>query len=148
AFLVDGQVKDVPVLAFEVDLEPGVAIVADSWWQAQNARKQLKVNWNEGRGAMQASAEFARRAEELARQPGAKVLRKDGDAAARIANATKIVEAAYSYPFISHAPLEPQNCVAHWQGGKIEIWSNTQIPAGGRGLVAKTLGIPDSAITI
>jgi isoquinoline 1-oxidoreductase subunit beta len=148
AFLVEGQVKDVPVLGFEVDLEPGVAIVADSWWQAQNARKELKVTWDEGKGANQSSAEFARRADELAKQPAAKVLRKDGDAEAQFSKAAKVVEAAYSYPFISHAPLEPQNCLAHWQGGKVEIWSNTQIPAGGRGLVAKTLGIPETAITI
>jgi isoquinoline 1-oxidoreductase beta subunit len=148
AFLVEGQVKDVPVLGFEVDLEPGVAIVADSWWQAQNARKELKVTWDEGKGANQSSVEFARRADELAKQPGAKVLRKDGDAEAQFSKAAKVVEAAYSYPFISHAPLEPQNCLAHWQGGKVEIWSNTQIPASGRGLVAKTLGIPETAITI
>ncbi len=148
AFLVEGQVKDVPVLGFEVDLEPGVAIVADSWWQAQNARKELKVTWDEGKGANQSSAEFARRADELAKQPAAKVLRKDGDAEAQFSKAAKVVEAAYSYPFISHAPLEPQNCLAHWQGGKVEIWSNTQIPASGRGLVAKTLGIPETAITI
>jgi isoquinoline 1-oxidoreductase beta subunit len=148
AFLVEGQVKDVPVLGFEVDLEPGVAIVAETFWQAQSARRQLKVAWDEGRGAKQSSLEFAKRADELARQPGHKVLRKDGDAEAQFAKAAKVVEASYSYPFISHAPLEPQNCLAHWQGGKIEIWSNTQIPAGGRGLVAKTLGIPESAITI
>jgi isoquinoline 1-oxidoreductase beta subunit len=148
AFLVNGTLKEIPVLAFEVDLEPGVAIVADSWWQAQSARKQLKVTWDEGKGAKQSSVEFARRADELSKQPGAKVLRKDGDAAAQFAKSAVVVEAAYSYPFISHAPLEPQNCVAHWQGGKIEIWSNTQIPAGGRGLVARTLGIPESAVTI
>src|SRR5262245_3387309 len=148
AFLVEGQVKDVPVLGFEVDLEPGVAIVADSWWQAQNARKELKVTWDEGKGASQSSAEFARRADELAKKPATKVLRKDGDAEAQFSKAAKVVEAAYSYPFISHAPLEPQNCLAHWQGGKVEIWSNTQIPGGGRGLVAKTLGIPETAITI
>jgi isoquinoline 1-oxidoreductase beta subunit len=148
AFLVEGQVKDVPVLAFEVDLEPGVAIVADSFWQAQNARRQLKVVWDEGKGAKQSSVEFAKRADELAKQPAGKVLRKDGDAEAQFTKAAKVVEAAYSYPFISHAPLEPENCLAHWQGDKIEIWSNTQIPAGGRGLVAKTLGIPETAITI
>jgi len=148
AFLVDGMVKDIPVLGFEVDLEPGVAIVADTFWQAQNARRQLKVVWDEGKGAKQSSLEFAKRADALAKQPAGKVLRKDGDAEAQFAKAAKVVEAAYSYPFISHAPLEPENCLAHWQGDKIEIWSNTQIPAGGRGLVAKTLGIPETAITI
>ena len=62
--------------------------------------------------------------------------------------AAKVVEGAYSYPFISHAPLEPQNCTAHWQGDKIEIWSNSQMPGGGRSLVAKTLGIPEKNVII
>ncbi len=148
AFLVQGNVQEIPVLGFEVDLEPGVAIIAESWWQAQSARKLLKVTWDEGKGAKVSSTEFAKRAEEISKQPAAKTLRKDGDADGKIKGAAKVVEAAYSYPFISHAPLEPQNCLAHWQGGKIEIWSNTQIPEGGRGMVAKTLGIDPSAVTI
>ena len=148
AFLVQGNVQDVPVLGFEVDLEPGVAIVADSWWQAQSARKLLKVTWDEGRGATQSSTEFAKRAEELYKKTPANMLRKDGDAEAAINKSAKVVEATYSYPFISHAPLEPQNCVADFKNGKIEIWSSTQIPAGGRTLVATTLGIPESNVLI
>ena len=148
AFLVEGQVKEVKVLGFEVPLEPGVAIVADSWYQANTARKALKVVWDEGRGANQSSEDFAKRADELSKKPGEKVLRTDGDVDAALKGAAHVVEAAYSYPFISHAPLEPQNCAAHYQNGKIEIWSNTQIPAGGQGMVAATLGIPASAVTI
>ena len=149
AFLVEGRVKDSEeVLGFEVDLEPGVAIVADTWWQAQSARKLLKVTWDEGRGAQQSSVEFAARAGKLAMQPPVKTLRSDGDVQAALKGAAKTIEAAYAYPFIAHAPLEPQNCVADFRSGRIEIWSNTQIPAGGRTLVATTLGIPESAVTI
>jgi isoquinoline 1-oxidoreductase beta subunit len=147
AFVVEGNVKAGTVWDGDA-LEPGVAIVADSWWQAQTARKKLQVKWDEGHGASQSSVGFAQKALELSQQPPAKTLRKDGDPDAALASAAKVVEAAYTYPFIAHAPLEPQNCTAHWQGDKIEIWSNSQIPGGGRTLVAKTLGIPEQKVTI
>ncbi len=59
-----------------------------------------------------------------------------------------MVEAAYSYPFISHAPLEPQNCTAHFKDGKCEIWTNSQIPGSGRALAAQALGVPESDVTL
>jgi isoquinoline 1-oxidoreductase subunit beta len=148
AFVVEGNVKPGVIVEQEPGLEPGVAIVADSWWQAQTARKKLQVKWDEGHGASQSSIGFAQKAQELSSQPPVKTLRKDGDPDGAIQGAAKVVEAAYTYPFISHAPLEPQNCTAHFQGDKIEIWSNSQIPGGGRTLVAKTLGLPEKNVTI
>jgi isoquinoline 1-oxidoreductase subunit beta len=148
AFVVEGQVQLASVIAGEPGLEPGVAIAADSWWQAQSARKKLQVKWDLGPGAQQTSAEFARRAQELSKQPPSRTLRNDGNVDDGLKGAAKAIEAAYSYPFISHAPLEPRNCSAHFKDGKIEIWSTTQQPAKGRQLVAKTLGISEDDITI
>jgi isoquinoline 1-oxidoreductase beta subunit len=141
AFVVHGD--DQPA-----GLRDGVAILADSWWTANKARKALKVVWDEGPTAAQSSAGYAARALELSKQPGTKSLRSDGDAEHALAGAAKVLEAAYAYPFIAHAPLEPQNCTAEPRGGKIEIWAPAQTPQSGRTLVAKTLGLPEDDVTV
>ena len=141
AFVVDGGTELSGLLG-------GVAIVAEGWWAAHSARSKLKVTWNEGPTAQQSSTGFATRAAELSGQTPQLELHKDGDVDAALNGAAKTVEAAYSYPFIAHAPLEPQNCTAHYANGKLEIWAPTQTPERGRSLVSHTLGIPESAITI
>jgi isoquinoline 1-oxidoreductase beta subunit len=128
----------------------GVAIVATSTWAAFTARKQLKVVWDEGSGAGDSWDGFTAKAHALFKQPGETVLRKDGDAIAAFGTAAKVVEAAYTYPFISHASFEPQNCTAWFKptDGTIELWAPTQNPGAGQDLVASTLGIPKEKITL
>lgn len=143
AFVVEGS-------ADLKGLMPGVAIVATSTWAAFSARKQLKVVWDEGASAQHSWDGFAAQAQALSKQAGQTVLRKDGDAAAALSAAAKRVEAAYSYPFISHASMEPQNCTAWFKSadGTMELWAPTQNPAAGQSLVASTLGIAKDKIRL
>jgi isoquinoline 1-oxidoreductase beta subunit len=131
-----------------VGLHSGVAIVGDSWWQVRNARKSLKVVWDEGPTATQSSTAYAAKAIELSKADPVFSIRRDGDAEGVLKSAAKIVEGDYSYPFISHAPLEPQNCIASYKDGKFEIWSPSQTPANGRNSVAQVMGVQASDITV
>jgi isoquinoline 1-oxidoreductase beta subunit len=141
AFVVDGGTQ----LA---GLMPGVAIIGKNWWMVQQARKKLVVEWAEHPTSQQSSAAFAAKAAELFTQPAHRSIRKDGDFDGAIKTAAKVIKAEYSYPFIAHAPLEPQNCTASMVGDRLEIWSNSQTPQSGRTLVASTLGIKEDQITL
>ena len=85
----------------------GVAIVADNWWLAQNARKSLKVVWDEGAGRHTeqrrlcgSSQGTVRTAESSAAAAAARVRRDIGDVDAAFQSAAKIVEAEYYFPLI------------------------------------------------
>jgi isoquinoline 1-oxidoreductase subunit beta len=142
AFIVDGIGTDLNGLL------SGVAIVADRWWQAKSAREKLQVKWDEGPTAAQTSLGFAQQAEALAKEKPQRSLRTDGDVNAALNSAAKVVEGAYSYPFLPHAPLEPQNCTAHFKDGKLEIWAPTQTPGSAMNLVTRSLGLDQKDVTI
>ena len=134
AFIVDASPAPQPGQG-NFRWDSGVAIVADNWWLAQNARKSLKVVWDEGPVASQSSVGYAAQAKTLSVQQnqvppgGGQASANIGDVDAAFARAAKIVEAEYEFPLLSHAPLEPQNSTAHFKDGKLEIWSCSQIPA-------------------
>jgi isoquinoline 1-oxidoreductase beta subunit len=128
-------------------LRPGVAIVATSTWVAFSAKKQLQVVWDETIGKGHSTETYAARALELNKAGGANV-RNDGDVNAAFAAAAKVVEAAYSYPFLNHATLEPQGCTAWARNEGIGVWTTSQTPGSGQDLVAKTLNLPKEKVRI
>jgi len=151
AFIVPGGpdlTYTYPACCIGVSLHGGVAIVAETWWHAQQARAKLKVTWNEGPTASNSTDGFNKRAQELSRQAPAIKLYNDGDAERALAGAAKTVEAAYYYPFLAHAPLEPQNCTAQFVNGKLDVWVGTQTPREGRQVIAQSLGMSDNDITV
>jgi len=152
AMIIEGRPAPTEYLNYltqDHGLQPGVAIVAESWWAAQSARERLQVKWDEGPAATQSSDDFAKQATAISQQAPARTLRKEGDVERVFQRGdTRIVESRYLFPFIAHAPLEPQNCTAHFHEGKLDVWSTSQTPQIGRGMLARLLGIPESDVVI
>ncbi|HEY1764117.1 MAG TPA: molybdopterin cofactor-binding domain-containing protein [Opitutaceae bacterium] len=148
AFLVDRTVPE----GSATGLVPGVAIVGGSTWSVFSARKELDVTWDEGAYPKSSWDGFTKQADELAAlgpgAPGVVETRRDGDPDKAFASAARVVEATYSYPFLSHTNLEPQNCLVHVQGDEAEIWAPTQNPEGARALAAQVLGFAKERIKV
>ena len=101
---------------------------ADNWWLREpGAPNVLEVEWDEGATAAQSSDGLRSAQAEALFEQHAERCRSAWTATSHAALGRRraTVEAAYTYPFISHAPLEPQNCTAHFQDGKLEIWAPT-----------------------
>jgi isoquinoline 1-oxidoreductase subunit beta len=142
AFVIEGTGKPTEIM-------PGVAIVADTTWSALEARKRLRIDWDEATASKDSWSAAAKRAAELAKLPaGDKTLASSGEVDAALAGAAKTVSAFYTYPFVAHAPLEPQNCTAWAHDGIVEFWSPTQTADRALATIAGALGVPVEQIKI
>ncbi len=131
-------------------LVDGVAVISHNWWLANKARKKLNIKWDNGEWASHSTAGYDAQARKLmASGKPAESLNSKGDTATAFANAAKVVDAEYHYPFLAHVPMEPMNCTALYKkDGSIELWAPTQTPQGGQQTVAKMLGIPQDKVTV
>src|SRR5580692_835324 len=125
----------------------GVAVIADSTWQAIAGRRALTIEWDNGPGADESTEKQRAKLAELLKTSG-KELKKIGDPDAAIGSAAKTVEAEYETPFLAHMTMEPVNCTASVRDGKCEVWAPTQNPNALATALASVLSFPQSALTI
>jgi len=120
-----------------------VAVVADSWWRADQALQALKIEWDAGaNGGASTESIMAMLREGLA-DPKLPQARKLGDADAALATAAKVIEAEYSSPYLNHATMEPQTCTAWLKPeGFLEVWTSTQNGEASMAVAAETAGLP------
>jgi isoquinoline 1-oxidoreductase beta subunit len=141
------KAKAVPGVKNVVQISNGVAVIADNTWSAMEGRKALTIKWDEGKGANTSSASLRQMFADLTAKPGA-VARKVGDAAAGMASAAKKLDAVYEAPYLSHAPMEPLNCVAHVRPDGCDVWAGTQIQSIARQTAAGITKLPQEKIEI
>lgn len=141
AFIVRGDNKADGVV-------DGVAIIASNWWLANQARAKLGAKWDTGQWAGHSTEGYARKAGELLAGTPKETIKDEGDVEGTFAGAAKTLEADYSYPFLAHAPMEPQNCTALFKDGALEMWAPTQNPQPGAAGAAKAAGIAPEKVKV
>ncbi|ABC64337.1 xanthine dehydrogenase family protein molybdopterin-binding subunit [Erythrobacter litoralis] len=128
-----------------------VAVVADSYWQAEQALGAIDVTWTQSESKIATMddqfAAFAAALDAAGDDGGSEAASK-GDARDAFANAATIIEAEYRVPYLAHAPMEPINCTAWVHDGKCEIWTSTQVPLMARKEAANAIGLDADDITI
>jgi isoquinoline 1-oxidoreductase beta subunit len=142
------QVKGVvDVVAYSSPVWSGVAVLARDFWSAKQGRDALAVEWDESGAFRLGTAEIMAEYRRLAMQPGA-IARNDGDAEKTLAGAAKTLEAAYEFPYLAHACMEPMNCVVRLDGDSCETWQGEQFQTGDQFALAKLLGIPPQNVKL
>ena len=134
---------DRPPLGGPYDVQAeGYAVVADNLWAAMKGREALAIEWERGPFADESSAGFRQHCADLLDGRG-QIVRNDGNFDAAAAAADEVHDATYWQPYVSHAPLEPQNCIADVRPDGVDIIGPMQMPSSANREVAAALGIED-----
>lgn len=130
----------------------GFAVVAKSWWQANQAALAVPATWQapaSGKLDSKKAAETLRAActdAKLASEGHSFYTLGDIDQAEK--QAAIQLEALYSAPYLAHATMEPMNCTAQVKDGKVDIWAPTQVPQFARAIAAKVAGVDVAQVTL
>ena len=125
-----------------------VAVVADNWWRAKEALREVSVEWDVGEHGTLNSAAIMAHFKAGMEQTDLAVARNDGNALVALAKADKVIEADYFTPYLAHATMEPMVCTAWLQGDQLQVWSSTQNPEGTLAVSAATAGVPQANVKV
>lgn len=129
-------------------IHSGIAIVADSYWQARTAANGLQVEWDKGPLAGLDSAAIRQGHQRALAEETPHWVKEQGDVAASLDSAATVLKAEYGVPYTHHSPMEPQNATALYSGDRMEIWAPNQVPDVCRAVAAHFTGIKQDNITV
>jgi isoquinoline 1-oxidoreductase beta subunit len=141
------KAKAMPGVRQVVQTSSGVAVIADSWWQAKQARDALEIKWDAGPNARLSNAAIYAGLKKASAGKGKKV-RQEGDAAAGLKSAAKRVEVVYELPMLAHATMEPQNCTVDMTDGNCHVYAPTQAQQLVQNAAVQASGLPAEKVFV
>jgi isoquinoline 1-oxidoreductase beta subunit len=136
-----------PGVKHVVQIEDGVAVVADTWWRANVARDALDIKWDEGVGRSLNTEGIASALKAAAAKPGA-LIKKQGDVDEGLKGAAKTLQADYELPFLAHAAMEPMNFTADVRKDSCLVYGPTQFQQLAAGVAAQLTGLKPEQVTV
>jgi isoquinoline 1-oxidoreductase beta subunit len=143
----DSRARSMPGVRKIVQVPSGVAVIADTFWQAKVGRDALRIDWDEGAMQSFSTTQMMQQFRERAKSPGVSV-RKEGDAPTALAGAAKKIAAVYEVPYLSHLMMEPLNCVVDLRQDSCEVWTGSQFQTIDRANAAKTASLPNEKVQL
>ena len=125
-----------------------VAVVADNWWRAKEALRDVAIEWDNGKHGSVNSTSLMQYYRDGLNEKEVAVARNDGDTLAALKNASKVIEADYYTPYLAHATMEPMVCTALLNGDKLDIWASTQNPESTLTAAAGTADVPQENVRV
>ncbi len=141
------KAKSVKGVEDVVQIPEGVAVLATNFWSAKQGRDALSVEWDDTGANKLGSAEILARYKGLAEKP-ALAAHKAGDTEAAFASAAKTLDAAFEFPYLAHAAMEPMNCVIKLDGKGCEVWNGEQFQTVDQANIAAALGMNPEQVKI
>jgi isoquinoline 1-oxidoreductase beta subunit len=140
----DSAAKTMPGVKRVLQVGDGaVAVVADTWWQANKALEKVKITYEDShsnRLSSEGIAEILKGG--LEGKENIAVGNTAGDVATAMGAAAKKIEAVYSSPYLHHVTMEPMNCTAKWTDEKCEVWVATQNGDASLAACSEAAGLP------
>ncbi|MGI9414046.1 MAG: molybdopterin cofactor-binding domain-containing protein [Hyphomicrobiales bacterium] len=130
-----------------VPIPQGVAVLAKTTWPAIKARDLLRIEWDFSGAETRSSGEILADYEGLLDKPGLKA-RQEGDTEAALTRAAHVVEATYRFPYLAHAPMEPEDVTVLYDGKTAEFWTGSQLQTVDQGVAAQVLGLAPEKVKI
>ena len=141
------KAKAVKGVSDVIEIPSGVAVLAKDFWSARKGRDALRIDWDNSNAFKQGSDELLEKYKILADKPGS-VARSDGDTKNAFQSAKQTFQAAFEFPFLAHAAMEPMNCVVQLNPNGCELWYGAQTNTMDQVAVAKLLGLKPEQVKI
>jgi len=130
-----------------IEVDSGIAVVADHFWQAREGRDLLEIKWDEGENAKLSTPKLREEYAGLAKTLGI-VAKKKGSPEEAMEKASKRLDAEYEVPYLAHATMEPMNCLVDLRKDSCEIWTGTQFQTADRNAAAKILDLKPEQVRL